>query len=219
MNTDKLQRIIEDFSLRDLSVRYDLIHTLQMPLPEKERRILKTANPKRTAEFIAGRNNLRLAIGSFYNEDFFIGREQSGRPKLPEDIVGSISHKTPFVVGVAARSQHYRSVGIDIETLEKWEPDVTKVFINDADQKRFTDSELTYDHYCSVLFSIKESVFKTIHHLSPDQSTSLQTITPILEKQTTALSNFTVSLYGLTCCGQVIMQPPWILAISWLKNV
>lgn len=219
MNTDKLRRIIEDFSLKGLSVRYDLIHTLQMPLPEKERRILNTTDPRRTAEFIAGRNNLRMAIGSLYSEDFIIGREQTGRPKLPKDIVGSISHKTPFVVGVAARSQCYRSVGIDIETMEKWEPAVTKVFINDEDQKHFPDSELTYDHYCSVLFSIKESVFKTIHHLCSEQSTSLQTITPILEKQTKAHSNFTVSLNGLTCYGQVIVQPPWILSISWLRNV
>lgn len=211
--------MIEGFSLKNLSVRYDLIHTLQMPLPEKERRVLKSDNPRRTAEFIAGRNNLRLAIASFYRGDFIIERERTGKPKLPKDIVGSISHKSPFVVGVAALSQYYRAVGIDLEILEQWEPAVTKVFINDEDQKHFIDSELTYDHYCSVLFSIKESVFKTIHHLCSEQSTSLQTITPILEKQTKAHSNFTVSLNGLTCYGQVIVQPPWILSISWLKNV
>jgi enterobactin synthetase component D len=74
------------------------------------------AVPKRRAEFAAGRYAASLVLARYACHEP-VGRCPNGSPQWPTGFTGSISHGAGLAVAVAARAEHYRGLGVDVEQL------------------------------------------------------------------------------------------------------
>ena len=68
----------------------------------------------RRLEYLAGRLAAYAALQSAGMEQPIVGR-QDRAPVWPAGFCGSISHSAGLAVAIAARSHHWRAIGIDIE--------------------------------------------------------------------------------------------------------
>ncbi|WP_421905752.1 4'-phosphopantetheinyl transferase family protein [Mameliella sp.] len=82
--------------------------------PEEEVAIAR-ARPERRAEFAAGRLAARRAMAQLDLADAAIPMGPDRAPVWPKGLVGSISHAAGICLGVVARADNFRSLGIDIE--------------------------------------------------------------------------------------------------------
>jgi 4'-phosphopantetheinyl transferase EntD len=70
--------------------------------------------PTRRLEYLAGRLAASAALRSAGADQSGVGR-QDRVPRWPTGFCGSISHSSGLAVAIAARSEHWRALGIDIE--------------------------------------------------------------------------------------------------------
>lgn len=122
------------------------------------------ATSKRRSEFIMGRAAAHAALVKLGKSASGIGKNRSGAPIWPPDIVGSITHKNDAALAIVAPTQRCRGVGVDIESAD----DPIKLDIS----RRICHPEeipwVVKDHTLSTLrlkliFSAKESLFKTLN--------------------------------------------------------
>jgi enterobactin synthetase component D len=74
------------------------------------------AVPKRRAEFAAGRYAASLVLARHACREP-VTRCANGAPHWPTGFTGSISHGAGLAVAVAARTERYRGLGVDVERL------------------------------------------------------------------------------------------------------
>ncbi len=133
----------------------------QITVPET----LKKAVPKRQAEFIAGRTLANVALGKlgFPQTHIPIGKHRS--PVWPIGAIGSISHNASFAVACAKFKGNKSAIGIDIETLftEPQAIEVQALICHKEDFKWFNNSSLSYMELMTLIFSVKESLFKAVY--------------------------------------------------------
>ncbi|WP_313056362.1 4'-phosphopantetheinyl transferase family protein [Pseudomonas lopnurensis] len=123
---------------------------------------------KRQAEFLAGRLCAREALRQLTGLPGIPAVGEDRSPQWPAGIVGSITHGAGWAGVIAARSQHWRGLGLDVERI-----------LRDDRADRLAGEILTpseLDGYASLpdserarlvtrTFSLKESLFKALYPL------------------------------------------------------
>lgn len=124
-----------------------------------------TQSAKRFAERSAGRLCAEKAMFRLCQRPMRL-EEYEKYPRWPQGLTGSITHSNGFARALVTQSDGYRSVGIDSERcisarraqilssriLSKWEQ---------ASWQEFSD--LKFEDFLVMAFSMKESVFKTLN--------------------------------------------------------
>jgi len=136
---------------------------------------LVNAVNKRKAEFFAGRYVAEKALRKLNVEDGFhkgdnhytvaIGKHRS--PVWPSQVIASISHSHNKAFCVAAKKSAYNHLGIDHENwLSDELVDQIKSSILVANENKLLQQiEMTPSEVFTLIFSIKESVFKALYPL------------------------------------------------------
>ena len=217
MDIGTLAQVLSRLAPKDVSVRSGFIHDFQTPLQMDELALSENASRGRKSEFVAGRNCLRKAITALYDESFTIGRSQDGRPILPLSIVGSLSHKYPFVVSMAAYKSKYVSLGIDIETIDNWNEKDSPVFVNSSDLALREHINLPFNEYCSIVFSAKESAYKALKHANTGTTLNIRDISPGLQQLTKDTYEYSVLNGDIICHGRLFLTRQWVIAACWIK--
>ena len=137
--------------------------TVLQQLDEAERAHALTLSGYRQVDWVGGRLALRGALGRMDRPHPPLLVDRWGAPVLPEQVVGSISHKRTLAVGMVARSRH-GTVGIDLEDLsparERIAPRVLlpqelQAIERLPEHRRWTGIVLR--------FSMKEAIYKALH--------------------------------------------------------
>lgn len=89
-----------------------------LPLFPEEAQAIGNAVAKRRIEFTAGRHCARLAMAQLGHPACAIPRGPDRAPVWPSGLVGSITHSTDLCAAVVARSDCFRTVGIDTELID-----------------------------------------------------------------------------------------------------
>ncbi|MGK9175808.1 enterobactin synthase subunit EntD [Yokenella regensburgei] len=118
---------------------------------------LHDAGRKRKAEHLAGRIAAVHALRE-HAIKAVPGIGETGAPRWPEGVYGSISHSGSVALAVVAPS----AVGIDIETLftDALCHTLTTSIITPAEQRILADASLPFPLALTLAFSAKESLFK-----------------------------------------------------------
>jgi 4'-phosphopantetheinyl transferase EntD len=128
------------------------------PLLPEEEPIVARAVEKRRREFTAGRTCARRALERLGWPDFPIVTGPRREPLWPPGVIGSITHCPGYCAAVVARRSDLRSVGIDAE-LSAPLPEGVAAMVCTAGERRWTES-LPGDHWTTLVFSAKESIYK-----------------------------------------------------------
>lgn len=132
------------------------------PLPHQ----LANAHPKRRADYVAGRLCAAAALCRMGRAAVVIGRQPNGAPCWPAGATGSIAHSDGRAVAIAASAQRYGSLGIDVERIvsDSQAHTLAPLILTSDERDRFsghaTAAKLT------VVFSLKEALFKALHPLT-----------------------------------------------------
>lgn len=123
---------------------------------------------KRQAEYLAGRLCAREALRQLCGQALVPGRSEDGVPLWPAGTLGSISHGAGQAVAIAASSEQWRGLGLDLEKR-----------LSAARAARLADEILTpgerqraaglepeaFARRLTLSFSLKESLFKALYPL------------------------------------------------------
>jgi 4'-phosphopantetheinyl transferase EntD len=145
----------------DVAVASARIDDLADALFPEEEALLQKAVAKRRREFAQGRTLARRALAAlgFEARPLLVGAARE--PLWPPGIVGSITHDRELCVAVAARSDAYAGIGVDVEPDEPlapavaariWSPDEARV----AERRGVVPPESA----AKLVFAAKEAVYK-----------------------------------------------------------
>jgi 4'-phosphopantetheinyl transferase EntD len=133
---------------------------------EEEEALGPNAVQKRRESFTAGRTCARQALRAIGMPEVPILRGREQEPIWPEGIVGSITHCDAYCAAALAYDRDFISLGIDAETNEPLTDGVLALVALQAEidwLRRAPKSFLCWD---KLLFSIKESVYKSWYPLA-----------------------------------------------------
>lgn len=135
----------------------------EVPLFPEEEAIIARAVAKRRDEFTTGRGCAREALARLGIAPVPIPRGPRGAPLWPSGIVGSITHCAGYRACAVARTADVASVGIDAEPNEATPDGVLKTVSDDAERAHLAVLAAARPgvHWDRLLFSAKESVYKT----------------------------------------------------------
>lgn len=141
--------------------------------PEEEEAIARAVD-KRRREFTTARTCAREALERLGLEPAAIPRGPGGAPRWPDGVTGSITHCPGYRACAVARTRDVASIGIDAEPNEPT-PDGVLGAVADADERahlaglpgpRPSRPAASGVHWDRLLFSAKESVYKTWYPLT-----------------------------------------------------
>jgi 4'-phosphopantetheinyl transferase EntD len=94
-----------------------------------------------------------------------LAREESGLPKWPQDVIGSISHKDGHVMFAKVDTNSHYGLGIDVEKLSKVKREFEEKICN-RDESAIVDrvealARMSREEVLALIFSFKESIYKT----------------------------------------------------------
>ncbi|MFC8225092.1 4'-phosphopantetheinyl transferase [Streptomyces sp. NPDC057287] len=128
----------------------------------EEARLVAASVDRRRHEFAAVRACARRAMGALGLPPAPVLRGHRGIPLWPDGTVGSMTHCDGYRAAALARASEIRAVGIDAEPNEPLPPDVWEMISLPSERARLsTGAHDTAVHWDRLLFSAKESVFKT----------------------------------------------------------
>jgi 4'-phosphopantetheinyl transferase EntD len=116
---------------------------------------------KRRESFTAGRTCARQALRAMGMPEVPILRGREQEPIWPDGIVGSITHCDGYCAAALGYSRDFISLGIDAETNEPLPDDVLGLIALEAEVDWLRRAPKSFFCWDKVLFSIKESVYKT----------------------------------------------------------
>jgi 4'-phosphopantetheinyl transferase EntD len=120
----------------------------------------------RQAEFAAGRDAARRALGQLGYPPIAIPVDDRRAPIWPEGITGSISHCRGCVLAIVARvSTTLGYVGVDVELVHDLEVDLWDSICTPTELSWLNASERP-GYRAKLLFSIKEAVYKAQYQLT-----------------------------------------------------
>jgi hypothetical protein len=123
---------------------------------------------RRRADFLTGRRALGRALAdtgiSELTRSVLIG--QRGRPSLPTGLTASISHSHGIAVALAASTERFRSVGIDLE-LGGLPDEAAHLLLTEPERAWLSnvDSPAERRYRLLTAFSAKETAFKALDPL------------------------------------------------------
>ncbi|MFI8520802.1 4'-phosphopantetheinyl transferase [Streptomyces sp. NPDC085481] len=135
--------------------------------PEEAARVAQ-AVPKRRHEFAAVRVCARTALGRLGLPPVPLLTSKRGAPQWPDGVVGSMTHCEGYRAAVVARSSEAASIGIDAEPNGPLPDGVHGLVILPSEQEmlRRLAALDPATHWDRLLFSAKETVFKTWYPLT-----------------------------------------------------
>lgn len=122
---------------------------------------------KRQAEFLAGRLCARAALGrlGLPGCDLPIGQDRA--PGWPAGLCGAITHGDGWAAAIAAPTDHYRGLGLDVESLLA--PDralrLAGEILTATELERLPEDPEQAALVVTLTFSLKESLFKALYPL------------------------------------------------------
>jgi 4'-phosphopantetheinyl transferase EntD len=129
--------------------------------PEEVRQVASSVD-RRRHEFAAVRACARKAMADLGLPPAPVLSGHRGMPRWPEGTVGSMTHCEGYRAAVLARTSDARAVGIDAEPNAPLPPDVWEVISLPSERaRRPLGADSGTVHWDRLLFSAKESVFKT----------------------------------------------------------
>jgi 4'-phosphopantetheinyl transferase EntD len=128
------------------------------PLPPEEEALVARAVEKRRREFTAGRTCARRALARLGYPGFPVLTGPRREPLWPPGVVGAITHCRGYCAAAVARRSDVRSLGIDAEVRGPLPAGVADLVCT-APERRWA-AALPGDHWGTVVFSAKESVYK-----------------------------------------------------------
>lgn len=131
--------------------------------PEEEELIAKSV-AKRRNDFATARACARRAMAGLGLPPVAVLHGHRGRPLWPEGIVGSLTHCVGYRAAALARATDVLSLGIDAEPHAPLPSGVRELVTLPAERERIGPSAPEGAgalHWDRILFSAKESVFKT----------------------------------------------------------
>ncbi|HWU08939.1 MAG TPA: 4'-phosphopantetheinyl transferase superfamily protein [Streptomyces sp.] len=129
--------------------------------PEEERLVARSVD-RRRHEFAAVRVCARRAMAALGVPPAPVLRGHRGMPLWPEGTVGSMTHCDGYRAAVLARASEVRAVGIDAEPNEPLPEGVWEVISVPSERARAPmGANAPAVHWDRLVFSAKESVFKT----------------------------------------------------------
>ncbi|MCH0538909.1 4'-phosphopantetheinyl transferase superfamily protein [Streptomyces sp. MUM 203J] len=118
---------------------------------------------RRRQEYTTARWCARRALGGLGYGPVPVPRGERGAPVWPDGIVGSMTHCDGYRAAAVARAAEVLSVGIDAETHEPLPEGVLEAVSLPAERGRSAELAAAEPevHWDRLLFSMKESVYKT----------------------------------------------------------
>lgn len=136
--------------------------------PEEEELVARSV-PKRRNDFATARACARRAMARLGLEPVAVLHGKRGMPLWPDGVVGSLTHCDGYRAAALAREADVLSLGVDAEPHAPLPDGVGQLVVRPAERERFTGpraGEAGGIHWDRVLFSAKESVFKTWYPLT-----------------------------------------------------
>ena len=134
-------------------------------LPEEESAI-RSAVPRRIAEFIAGRRCARQAMAAHGFIDQPVPRGLRREPIWPRGLVGSITHCSGYVAAAVGAREDLFSLGIDAEPLDELPARVVPHITTPPERRWLSEQGARSSLFAKVLFSAKESIYKAWYPLT-----------------------------------------------------
>lgn len=136
----------------------DLHQHWQLPLPAS----LHNAVVKRKAEHLASRWLAQQMLAQLGMPDFVLRNAADRSPLWPAGIHASLSHAGDSVVIAATREP--LCVGIDVEQLMETSTarETADLLMNGSERTRLEAQPLPFAHAATLLFSLKESLYKAL---------------------------------------------------------
>ncbi len=197
-----------DFSNEDTIRHFAVLHELD-----------KIKSPSRRDEFLRGRYLCHHVLNrnASSQENLIIQKSDNEFPIWPTGFVGSLSHKKSIVGCLIGGSSRFQSMGLDIETLEKFHMGLMPKICNEEEYSYVTDIEAL-----AIIFSAKETLFKAIYPLGKiffyfhdarivDFNTKEQQITFELKKD--VAKNFATSQKVTVNLGRIFSQEKKLLGV------
>ncbi|MEU0379197.1 4'-phosphopantetheinyl transferase superfamily protein [Streptomyces cyaneofuscatus] len=139
--------------------------------PEEEELVARSV-PKRRNDFATARACARRAMGRLGLEPVAVLHGKRGMPLWPEGIVGSLTHCDGYRAAALARDADVLSLGVDAEPHAPLPDGVGELVVRPSERERFAGPPAGEAgaagaiHWDRLLFSAKESVFKTWYPLT-----------------------------------------------------
>jgi 4'-phosphopantetheinyl transferase EntD len=134
---------------------------LNLRLPE--RRFAEQLAEARRETWIAGRVALRAALEELGIETGPILATDRGAPRMPEDVLGSISHKKELAVGLAARRGGSAELGVDLEKDVPLRIDIARRVLTERETREVERlSPEARQSEVLLRLSCKESIYKAV---------------------------------------------------------
>ncbi|MGH8434069.1 MAG: 4'-phosphopantetheinyl transferase family protein [Pseudomonas sp.] len=123
---------------------------------------------KRQAEFLAGRLCAREALQRLIGSSAVPAVGVDRAPQWPAGVAGSITHSQGWAAAIVARSEDWRGLGLDVETLmsDVRAERLLGEILTSAEQQRIrglAPEQLGF--VVTLSFSLKESLFKALYPL------------------------------------------------------
>jgi 4'-phosphopantetheinyl transferase EntD len=154
-----------DALLPDTVVGVEALHEESDPseLFAEEAELVAVAVPKRRAEFTTVRACARRAMTKLGVEPAPVLPGPRGEPRWPAGVVGSMTHCDGYRAAVLGRSADVRGIGIDAERHAQVPWDIIEAVALPSELRRIQAAAgaLPEVHWDRLLFSAKESVYKT----------------------------------------------------------
>ena len=135
--------------------------------PEEEA-VISRAVDKRRREFSTVRLCARIALKELGERESPLTPGERGEPQWPRGVVGSMTHCDRYRAAALARSADVISLGIDAEPARPLPDGVLNVVSRSEERRRLAElaRQVTHVPWDRLLFSAKESVFKTWYPLT-----------------------------------------------------
>ncbi|MFD3412513.1 4'-phosphopantetheinyl transferase [Streptomyces cyaneofuscatus] len=136
--------------------------------PEEEALVARSV-PKRRNDFATARACARRAMGRLGLEPVAVLHGKRGMPLWPDGIVGSLTHCDGYRAAALARDADVLSLGVDAEPHAPLPEGVGELVVRPSERERFAGPPVGAAgaiHWDRLLFSAKESVFKTWYPLT-----------------------------------------------------
>jgi 4'-phosphopantetheinyl transferase EntD len=127
-----------------------------------EEALVAGAAAKRRREFATGRHCARMALAELGVAPAPVLRGETGAPRWPAGIVGSITHCAGYRAAAVARARDVLTTGVDAEPDEDLPAGVLELIALPGERERLRGLAAAAPGTCwdRLLFSAKESVYK-----------------------------------------------------------
>jgi 4'-phosphopantetheinyl transferase EntD len=183
MRETRSRALIAALLPRAVSVEESFTDQPESTPPPEELRLIANAVEKRRREFSTVRDCARKALHQLGHPPVSILHSEEGAPIWPNGIVGSLTHCDGYCAAAVARARQVSSLGIDAEPHAALPDGVLGVITTESERNwlRTIAAVQPEIHWDRLIFSAKESVYKTWYPLTQrwlDFSEAVVTVDP-----------------------------------------